>query len=76
MLHERDDAIGALTTALQRVTESGAGKVAVVSGEAGVGKTSLLREFTGGVGPAQVLWGPDPAPSHGSAARHRGRHPR
>src|SRR6185436_9320023 len=37
---------------------AGAGRIAVVSGEAGIGKTALARRFTAELAdPARVLWG-------------------
>ena len=45
MLLERHDALGRLSQLLEQV-HSGPGRVAFVSGEAGIGKTSLLRAFT------------------------------
>jgi predicted ATPase len=44
-LLERETALGDLTAALDE-TRAGAGAVALVSGEAGIGKTTLLRTFT------------------------------
>jgi predicted ATPase len=46
VLLERDGELDALETALRRA-EHGAGSVVLVSGEAGIGKTSLLRAFVG-----------------------------
>src|SRR3954451_1284604 len=43
-LLERDAPLGALLTALDEA-EGGRGSIALVSGEAGIGKTSLVREF-------------------------------
>ena len=43
-LLERDAPLAALLTALAEA-ESGRGSIALVSGEAGIGKTSLVREF-------------------------------
>jgi DNA-binding CsgD family transcriptional regulator/tetratricopeptide (TPR) repeat protein len=56
-LLERESEIAALAAALDRVRETGQGEVAVVSGEAGVGKTTLLRRFGAEAAPARVLWG-------------------
>ena len=41
-LLERDDAMAALHSALSEV-RSGAGRMVLVSGEAGIGKTALVR---------------------------------
>src|SRR4051794_41926083 len=43
-LLERDAPLAALLTALDEA-ETGRGSIALVSGEAGIGKTSLVREF-------------------------------
>src|SRR4051794_41667327 len=43
-LLERDAPLAALLTALDEA-EGGRGSIALVSGEAGIGKTSLVREF-------------------------------
>ena len=43
-LLERDEPLAALLAALAEA-ESGRGSIALVSGEAGIGKTSLVREF-------------------------------
>ncbi len=53
-LLERDDALAELTDHL-RSARSGSGRLVLVSGEAGVGKTSLLRRFATDHPPA--LWG-------------------
>lgn len=56
-LLERDGCITALNSALADV-QAGAGRVALVSGEAGIGKTSLVEQFTRQHRPAtRVLWG-------------------
>ena len=46
-LLERDDALSTLETAFGAVV-AGHGGVAVISGEAGIGKTSLVRAFVAG----------------------------
>src|SRR5690348_1083334 len=56
-LLERDDCLEALDASLERAA-GGGGWVALVTGEAGIGKTSLLRQFAerrqkG----ARMLWG-------------------
>jgi predicted ATPase len=57
MLLERADALQSLRAALDRVRVTGHGELVAVAGEAGIGKSSLLREFTNSVaGP--VWWGP------------------
>ncbi|MGH3339727.1 MAG: ATP-binding protein, partial [Propionibacteriaceae bacterium] len=42
-LLERSEQLSALATALSEVSESGRGRLVLVSGEAGVGKTALVR---------------------------------
>ena len=44
-LLERTDALSALDAALSAVSAERAGRVVFVGGEAGVGKTTLLRRF-------------------------------
>ena len=57
-LLERAGQLAVLEEALAYVGRGGRGTVVVVSGEAGVGKTALLRSFCAGVaGPQAVLWG-------------------
>src|SRR5688572_20101099 len=57
-LLERSTALDALTIDLEAVSTSGSGRVVVVAGEAGIGKTSLLRAFRAlhDSGP-RFLWG-------------------
>jgi DNA-binding CsgD family transcriptional regulator/tetratricopeptide (TPR) repeat protein len=56
-LLERDDALGSLRAALERCRR-GAGGVVVIAGEAGIGKTSLIRAFLDEAGDrARVLVG-------------------
>jgi DNA-binding CsgD family transcriptional regulator/tetratricopeptide (TPR) repeat protein len=55
-LLERDEALADLAAALSRA-RGGGGGVALVSGEAGIGKTSLVRAFTASIGDARVLTG-------------------
>lgn len=55
-LLERSDHLASLGERLANVRESGAGSVVLVGGEAGVGKTALLRRFCAGAG-TRVLWG-------------------
>jgi predicted ATPase len=57
-LLERADEILALAECLETVRRSSRGRIALVSGEAGVGKTALLREFCEEQGrSARILWG-------------------
>jgi DNA-binding CsgD family transcriptional regulator len=57
MLLERSEQLGLLRSALAGVTGGSRGKVVLVSGEAGIGKTALLREFCDGLGgSARALW--------------------
>jgi DNA-binding CsgD family transcriptional regulator/tetratricopeptide (TPR) repeat protein len=57
-LLERSDELAALTGALDAVSTGGTGRLVLVGGEAGVGKTVLLRAFCDGVRPpARTLWG-------------------
>src|SRR6516165_4620740 len=70
-LLERDDALEKLRACMAATTD-GVGRVVLVAGEAGIGKTSLLRELAAGLAPESVWWGscdalqvPDPlAPLH------------
>jgi DNA-binding CsgD family transcriptional regulator len=56
-LLERSGELDALARALASVTSSGQGRIALVAGEAGIGKTSVLRRFCAGLdGSARVLW--------------------
>jgi predicted ATPase len=49
--------LNALDLALATVASSGQGRIALVAGEAGIGKTALLRQFTAAAaGSARVLW--------------------
>lgn len=58
MLLERDDALDAVRKAFGQVRDSGRGRFVVVGGEAGVGKTSLLRHLAEELADAaRVLWG-------------------
>ena len=58
MLLERDDALAALRSAFERVRRTGRGGFVVVGGEAGVGKTSLVRHAISNLpGEPTVLWG-------------------
>jgi len=61
-LPERSEQFRTLSDALAGVASSSRGRVVLVPGEAGIGKTALLRWFCAGVnGSARVLWtGCDP----------------
>jgi DNA-binding CsgD family transcriptional regulator len=54
-LLDRDAALGTLGAALDR-TREGRGEVVVVAGEAGIGKTTLLRAFLTGLPPGQLAF--------------------
>src|ERR687885_1746129 len=54
-LLERDAERAVLATALEEARA--AGRIAVVVGEAGIGKTSLVTAACAGLGPRRVLWG-------------------
>ncbi|HEX7301035.1 MAG TPA: AAA family ATPase [Solirubrobacteraceae bacterium] len=57
-LLERDDQLSALHRALAEVASGQGGCLVLVSGEAGVGKTALVRRFCDDLGgSARVLWG-------------------
>jgi class 3 adenylate cyclase/tetratricopeptide (TPR) repeat protein len=57
-LLERSDALSTLVDSLDRVTRTARGWLVLVSGEAGVGKTTLLHRFCGDGGrSARILWG-------------------
>jgi len=55
-LIERGNALSLLQGALE-VAGQGAGRTALVCGEAGIGKTSLLTNLVAGHGAGRVLWG-------------------
>ena len=51
----RADELALLNAEMQRVT-SGEPRLVWLTGEAGIGKTSLVRRFVGGLSGVQVLW--------------------
>ena len=55
-LLDREDALGALGRALA-AARRGAGRLVLISGEAGIGKTALVRAFCARAGPEQLLVG-------------------
>jgi DNA-binding winged helix-turn-helix (wHTH) protein len=56
-LLKRDEALGVLTAALDDAAQ-GAGRVVLVGGEPGIGKTALVRAFVAQIADrARVLWG-------------------
>lgn len=54
---ERDRETQTLTARLADVERSGTGALVFVAGEAGVGKTTLVRRFCRGSGDSRVFWG-------------------
>ncbi len=57
-LLERSDQLTVLTDALDAVIAGSVGRLVLIGGEAGVGKTALLREFCDSKATtARVLWG-------------------
>ena len=56
-LLEREDGLTVLERSLGTVESSGAGQGVFVAGEAGVGKTALVRRFCEGLRATRVLWG-------------------
>jgi DNA-binding CsgD family transcriptional regulator len=58
-LLERDAELGLLASMLDVVRDGGGGCVALVHGEAGIGKTALLKRFVSehGTAPVRLLWG-------------------
>lgn len=56
-LLERDGALATLQASVERVQRHDRGEIVTVSGEAGVGKTSLLSAFSAAAPPATMLFG-------------------
>jgi DNA-binding CsgD family transcriptional regulator/tetratricopeptide (TPR) repeat protein len=56
-LLERSQQLAKLGAQLASVVESSEGRLALVSGDAGVGKTALLRRFCADLDGVRVLWG-------------------
>jgi DNA-binding CsgD family transcriptional regulator len=56
-LLERSAELEALAGHLAAVREQGRGRLVLVAGEAGIGKTALLRAFCESARPSRVLWG-------------------
>ena len=56
-LLERSEELDAIRSDLAAVADTDAGRLILISGEAGIGKTSLLMRFAASVGSTRVLWG-------------------
>jgi DNA-binding CsgD family transcriptional regulator/tetratricopeptide (TPR) repeat protein len=56
-LLERSEELGQLGRLLERVHVSGSGELCLIGGEAGVGKTALVRRFCNQHSGTRVLWG-------------------
>jgi predicted ATPase len=57
LLVERERSLATLAEALAHVRAAGEGRLIALGGEAGVGKTALLRRFCDEAEQARVLWG-------------------
>ncbi|TMD89500.1 MAG: helix-turn-helix transcriptional regulator, partial [Chloroflexi bacterium] len=57
VLLERAEQLGVLSAQLEAVTRQKAGRLVLVAGEAGVGKTALVRHFADSQAGARVLVG-------------------
>jgi DNA-binding CsgD family transcriptional regulator/tetratricopeptide (TPR) repeat protein len=58
MLLERDLALDALASGLELTRSAGSGRLVLVTGEAGIGKTSVVRAFAGSCGhEVEIRWG-------------------
>lgn len=55
-LLERDAELGRLTE-LFDIADAGSGQVVLLTGEAGIGKTSLVRHYVDSASDGKVLWG-------------------
>ena len=75
MLIERDESLARLDALLADVRDRGDGRLLFVGGEAGVGKTALLRAFCDAQlardagASVRVLWGACEPLAHAAAAR-------
>ena len=57
-LLERSDELSVLTASMESVAEGSSGRLVLVSGDAGIGKTALLRRFRGSLDErTRVYWG-------------------
>jgi DNA-binding CsgD family transcriptional regulator/tetratricopeptide (TPR) repeat protein len=56
ILVERDQALGLLADLLDGASD-GRGRVALIRGEAGIGKTTVVKEFVAGIDDAHIMWG-------------------
>jgi predicted ATPase len=56
-LLERSGELAVLSNLLEEVGAAGSGRMCLIGGEAGVGKTALVRRFTGRYEATRVLWG-------------------
>lgn len=56
MLLERGETLAKLT-ALLTEARTGQGRVALIRGEAGIGKTSVVKQFVADLEDSHILWG-------------------